>query len=75
MSSEAQKWVTVTEVADEIDAHLIKGLLEESGIRCVIEASIYRPRSVAPIHNIIKLNVPADQFNQAKKILLEIEKQ
>ena len=67
--------MTVKEVVDEIDANLIKGLLEESGILCVIEASIYRPRSVAPIHNIIKLKVPADQFDQAKKILLEIEEQ
>ncbi len=73
MSSESKEWVVVTEVVDEIDANLIKGLLEDSGIPCVIEASIFRPRSVAPVHNVIKLRVPPDQCDQAKKILSEID--
>ena len=50
-------WITVAVVSDEIDANLKKGFLEDVGIRCIIEPSIFRPRSVVPIFNQFKINV------------------
>lgn len=58
---------------DEIDANLKKGLFENSGIECVLESSIYRPRSVAPVYNQFKLNVPEEKEDEAREILEELE--
>ena len=65
-------WVNAFETNDEIDANLKKGLLEQAGISCMIEASIYRPRSIAPIYNQVKLYVRAEQLEAAQKILKDI---
>lgn len=69
----ATGWTTVYVTNDEIDANLKKGLFENAGIDCVIESSIYRPRSVAPVYNQFKLNVPSDKAGEAKEIISELE--
>ena len=68
----AEEWVTLVTTNDEVDVHLKKGLLEESGIACIVESSIYRPRSVAPLYNQFKLNVKKGQLPEAEKILREV---
>ena len=69
----SEEWVTVVTVSDEIDANLKKGFLEDVGIKCVIEASIFRPRSVVPLFNQFKINVPKEKLEAAKQVLAEIK--
>lgn len=69
----ANGWTTVYVTNDEVDANLKKGLFESAGIDCVVESSIYRPRSVAPVYNQFKLNVPADKAAEAKEIIEGLE--
>ena len=64
-----EEWVTIATVSDEIDANLKKGFLEDAGIRCVIEPIVYRPRSVVPILNQFKINVPSNHAESARQIL------
>ena len=66
-------WITVAVVSDEIDANLKKGFLEDVGIRCIIEPSIFRPRSVVPIFNQFKINVLKEELELAKQILAELK--
>jgi len=71
--SATNEWVTVYETHDEIEARLKEGLLRQSGMECILEASIYRPRSVAPLYNRYKLNVKRAVVDDARAILAEIE--
>ena len=77
MSDEAKTykgWVTVAMVADEIDANLKKGFLETAGINCVIEPSIYRAEGyLLPLFNQFKINVPQEDAETAKQVLLEVK--
>lgn len=63
------EWVTVVTVHDEIDANLKKGFLEDAGIRCVVESIIFRPRSVVPLYNQFKVNVPKGDAQMARQVL------
>lgn len=67
------RWVTVAIVNDEIDAHLKQGMLQEVGVTCVVESSIFRPRSVVPIFSRFKLNVPEEHEALARQALDEME--
>lgn len=71
----SKDWVTVTIVSDEVDANLIKGMLESAGIRCIIEGNVYRPQgTVIPAFNRFKLNVTSSEADSAKKLLDEMNK-
>jgi len=67
-----EKWVTLLTTNDEITANLKQGLLEQVGITCVIEPSVYRPRSVAPLYSEFKLNVPAKDADLGRKVLSDL---
>ena len=69
----SEEWITVVIVSDEIDANLKKGFLEDVGIRCIVEPSIFRPRSVIPIFNQFKINVLKEELEAAKQVLAELK--
>ena len=71
--ADREEWVTVYITGDEVDAQLKKGLLETAGIECIIEASIYRPRSVTPLFNRIALNVRKENEREAGEIIRGIQ--
>ena len=65
-------WVTVLTVADEIDANLKKGLLEDAGIECVIESSPFRAYPIVNLNNF-RLSVPRIKLQEAREVLNELE--
>ena len=69
----AVKWETIVVVNDEIDANLKKGFLEENGIPCVIEPTIFRPRSEVPFFNKFRIKVQGQNAQEAKEILSAVE--
>ena len=73
MSSEETKWETVETVLSEIEANIIQGYLESSGVDCVVEPSVYRPRSEVPLYSRYKINVPEAEVEKAREVLAEIK--
>lgn len=65
-------WAALAVTHDEVEARLKEGILKGEGIECIIEASIYRPRSVAPLYHQFKLMVRKDHLTQARTILSDI---
>lgn len=65
------KWVTLMTVTDEVEAALKAGFLKEAGIECVIEPVAF---SAYPMASLFKINVAAEEFEQAKTVLSQLER-
>lgn len=68
----SREWVIVLSTSNEIDANRQKGYLEQEQIKCIMESSIFRPRSEVPLFSQYRLKVPPEQADAAKKILEEL---
>ncbi len=62
-------WVTVHTTNDEAEVNLVKGILEEYGINCIIESSKHSPWITAPLFNQFELKVLKEKLEEAKEII------
>lgn len=68
-----QKLVEVYSANSDAEAHIIKGLLESTGIACVL-----RPQSISSLQNIlvpgtgvVNVLVPVESADEARKLIGE----
>ncbi len=71
-----KKWLLLRSVANEIEAEVLKGFLQSSGISCFINISdrgVYMPSGAAPIGKF-EIYVEESFFEESKSLLKEYEK-
>ena len=65
-----ENWTTVLIAADEVDANLKKGFLENAGIECEILPNTVQPY---PALSRFELKVPKEKLREAQEFLRALE--